>query len=68
MWASIFTIAVAAAICLTTINLASEINKIQEARHSAVVEYSTPSSAPASERATDTGGIANQTSVRDPGA
>ena len=40
MWASLFATAVAAAVCLSAVNLASEINKIQEARHLAVVEHS----------------------------
>jgi len=53
MWASLFAIAVAAAVCLSAINLASEMNKIQEARHSAVVEYGAPSGAVASEQVTD---------------
>jgi hypothetical protein len=67
MWASLFPIAVAAAVCLSAVNLASEINKIQSARRSAVVEY-TPSSVPASERATDTGRSAIQKTAPDPGA
>jgi hypothetical protein len=66
MWASIFTIAVAAAICLTTANLASEINKIQEARHSAVVQHSEPSAVPPSE--SDTSGSVARKTVLDPGA
>jgi hypothetical protein len=65
MWASLFTIAVAAAVCLSAVNLASEINKIQEARHAAAVEYSTPTGAPP---ATDTGGSSTQRTVLDPGA
>jgi hypothetical protein len=68
MWASLFTIAVAAAICLSAVNLASEINKIQAARHAAVVEHSTPPGAPPSERASDTSGNATQKTVLDPGA
>jgi hypothetical protein len=51
MWASLFTIAVAAAVCLSAVNLASEINKIQEAKHTAAIEHSTPTGAPPSERA-----------------
>jgi hypothetical protein len=68
MWASLFTIAVAASICLSVVNLASEINKIQEAKHAAAAEYSTPTGAPPSKRATDTGGSATQRTVLDPGA
>jgi hypothetical protein len=67
MWASLFAIAVAAAVCLSAVNLASEINKIQAARHSAVVEYSTPSGAPPSSRATDAGDSKIPTTVADPG-
>ena len=65
MWASLFAIAVAAGVCLSAVNLASEINKIQAARHSA--EYSTPSGAPPLGRATDAGGSI-RTTVADPGA
>jgi hypothetical protein len=68
MWASLFATAVAAAVCLSAVNLASEINKIQSAPHSAVVEYNTPSSEPASERATDTGRSGIQKTAPDPGA
>jgi hypothetical protein len=68
MWASLFAIAVAAVVCLSAVNLASEINKIQTARHSAVVEYSTPSGVPPSGRATDAGGGIVRTTVADPGA
>jgi hypothetical protein len=67
MWASLFAIAVAAAVCLSAVNLASEINKIQAARHSAVVKYSTPSGAPPLGRATDAGGSI-RTTVAEPGA
>ena len=66
MWASIFTIAVAAAIGLATANLASEINKIQEARHSAVVQHSQPSAVSPSE--TDTSGSVTGQTALDPGA
>jgi hypothetical protein len=66
MWASIFTIAVAAAIGLATANLASEINKIQEARHSAVVQHSQPSAVSPSE--TDTSGSITGKTALDPGA
>jgi hypothetical protein len=68
MWASLFTTAVAAAVCLSAVNLASEINKIQEARHWAVVEHSAPSAAPPSERATDAEGSANQKRALEHGA
>jgi hypothetical protein len=68
MWASFFTIAVAASIGLGVVNLASEINKIQSARHSVVVEYGTPSGAPPSNRATDAGSNAIRKIVPDPGA
>jgi hypothetical protein len=68
MWASVFTIAVAASICLSVVNLASEINKIQVVRHSPVIEYSTPSGAPPSERPTKAGGSATEKNAPDPGA
>jgi hypothetical protein len=38
MWASLFTIAVAASICLSVVNLASEINKIRDARYPPAIE------------------------------
>jgi hypothetical protein len=66
MWASIFTIAVAAAIGLATANLASEINKIEEAKHSAVVQHSPPSAVAPSE--TDTSGSVTRKTALDPGA
>jgi hypothetical protein len=68
MWASIFTIAVAASVCLSAVNLASEMKKIQEVRHSAIVEHGTPSGAPAAKRATDGGGGAIGKTAPDPGA
>jgi hypothetical protein len=46
MWTSLFAIAVAAAVCLSAVNVASEIAKIHEARPSVVVEHSMPSGAP----------------------
>jgi hypothetical protein len=61
MWASLFAIAVAAGVSLSAVNLASEINKIQSGRHSAVVEHSMPAGAPPLE--TDT-----RKTVLDPGA
>jgi hypothetical protein len=68
MWASFFTIGVAAAVCLSAVNLASEINKIQEAKHAAAaVEYSTPGALPA-EPAIDTGGSTTRKAVLDHGA
>jgi hypothetical protein len=66
MWASIFTIAVAAAIGLATANLASEINKVQETKHSAVVQHSQPPAVSPSE--TDTSGSATGKTALDPGA
>jgi hypothetical protein len=45
MWDSLFAIAVAAAVSLSAVNLASEIGKIHEVRHSVVVEHSMPSGA-----------------------
>jgi hypothetical protein len=68
MWASFFTIAVAAGVCLSAVNLVSEINKIHDGRHSAVVEYRMPSDAPPSERATDAGEGTIRKPVGDPGA
>jgi hypothetical protein len=68
MWASLFTIAVAASICLSAVNLACEINKIQVARHSPIVEYSTPSGAPPSERPAGAGGSATEKNAPGPGA
>jgi hypothetical protein len=55
MWDSFFAIAVAVAVCLSAVHLASEIEKINEARHSVVVEHSLPSGAPPLGRATDPG-------------
>jgi len=68
MWASLFAIAVAAAVCFSAVNLASEINKIQTARHSAVLEYSSPSGVPPAGRATNAGGGIFRTTGPDPGA
>jgi hypothetical protein len=68
MWASLFTIAVAASIGLSVVNLASELNKIEAARHLTVVKYSTPAGAPPSERATEAGGTATRKNAIEPGA
>jgi hypothetical protein len=68
MWASLFTIAVAAAVCVSAVNLASEINKIQEAKPAAAVGYSTPPGAPPVERATDIGNSTTRKTALDPGA
>jgi hypothetical protein len=67
MWASFFTIAVAAAIGLSVVNLASEINKIQAAPHSTAVRYSTPPGAPPSEQANEAG-TAPRKNAMEPGA
>jgi hypothetical protein len=66
MWTSLFAIAVAAAVCLSAVNVASEIAKIHEARPSVVVEHSMPSGAPPLGRATDAG--ASTIRKTDPGA
>jgi hypothetical protein len=68
MWASFFAIAVAAAICLSAVNLASEINKIQQAKHAAAVEYRAPTGAPPLGRSTDAGGSTIRKTVAHPGA
>ena len=68
MWASLFAIAVAAAACLSAANVALEINRIQEARHSAVVEHSMLSAARPMGLATDAGGGTIRRTVADPGA
>jgi hypothetical protein len=68
MWASLFAIAVAAAVCLSAVNLASQLNKIYEARQSSIVEHRIPSGAPPSERATDASGSTMRKTVADPGA
>ena len=38
MWATLIATAVAASICLSVVNLTSEINKVRDARHSPGVE------------------------------
>jgi len=68
MWASLFTIAIAASIGFSLVNLASEINKIQAARHLTVVEYGTLAGTPTSERATEAKGTATRKNAIDPGA
>jgi hypothetical protein len=68
MWASLFTIAVAASICLSVVNLASEINKIRDARYPPAIEYSAPSGAPTSERTSDTAGSATRKAMLNSGA
>jgi hypothetical protein len=65
MWASLFTIAVAAGVSLSAVNLASEINKIQAARHLAVIEHGPPPAATPLE--TDTSGSSTRKAVLDPG-
>jgi hypothetical protein len=68
MWASLFAIGVAAAVCLSAVNLASEMDRIHEARHSVVVEHSMPPGAPPLGRATDAGASTNRKPASDPGA
>ena len=50
MWDLLFAIAVAAAVCLSAVNVASEINKIRDVRFSRSLEYIAPSNAPPSEQ------------------
>ena len=68
MWDLLFTIAVAAAVCLSAVNVASEINKIRDARYSPAVEYSAPFGAPASERMSDAVGSATRKTMFNSGA
>jgi hypothetical protein len=68
MWDLLFTIAVAAAVCLSAVNVASEINKIQDVRYSPAVEYSVSSGAPASERRSDAVGSATRKTMFNSGA
>jgi hypothetical protein len=39
MWNTIITTAIAASVCLSVVNLASEINKIHDLRYASSVEY-----------------------------
>jgi hypothetical protein len=39
MWATLIATAMAASVCLSVVNLASQINKVRDARHSPIVEF-----------------------------
>ena len=42
MWVTLIATAMAASVCLSVVNLASQINKVQDARHSTIVEFTPP--------------------------
>jgi hypothetical protein len=46
MWLTLIATATAAAICLSVINLAFQINKVRDARHLPVVEFTLPHNVP----------------------
>ena len=46
MWITFIATAIAASVCFSVVNLASEINRIQEVRASAPIETSVPPDAP----------------------
>jgi len=46
MWITLIATAIAASVCLSAVNLASEINKIRDARSAPPLEYVTPSNLP----------------------
>jgi len=50
MWVTFIATAVATAVCLSVVNLASEINRIRDVRVSPSTEYNTLSDAPRLER------------------
>lgn len=60
MWITLIATAIAASVCLSAVNLASEINKIRDARNTPPLEYVTPSNMPRLDRsvaATKTSGL-----------
>jgi hypothetical protein len=54
MWITLIATAIAAAVCLSAVNLASEINKIRDARNAPSLEYGAPSNMPRLDRSVDT--------------
>ncbi len=50
MWVTLIAAATAASICLSVVNLASQINKVRNFRHSPVVESTAPHNAPRQEQ------------------
>jgi hypothetical protein len=50
MWITFIATAIAASVCLSVVNLASEINKIRDVRSSPPLENIAPSNAPPSEQ------------------
>ena len=53
MWITLIATAVATAVCLSVVNLASEINRIRDARVSPSIEYNALSKAPRLEQPQD---------------
>jgi hypothetical protein len=45
MWVTLMTTALAASVCLSVVNLASQINNVRDAKHSPVAEFTTPRNA-----------------------
>ena len=56
MWITFIATAVATAVCLSVVNLASEINQIRDARVSPSIDYNALSKAPRLEQPQDKGG------------
>ena len=46
MWVTLITTAMAASVCLSVVNLASQINKVRDVRHAPIIEYSPPHQGP----------------------
>ena len=60
MWATLIATDVAASICLSVVNLTSEINKIRNARHSPGVEITAQRNTFPRDQSTDTPTISAQ--------
>jgi hypothetical protein len=46
MWVTLITTAMAASVCLSVVNLASQINKVRDVRHAPIIEFSPPHKSP----------------------
>jgi hypothetical protein len=65
MWTSLIAVGIAASVSLSVVNLASQIDKIRDARHSPVVEFAVPHSGPDVDQFLDTSPVSTQKSQQN---
>jgi hypothetical protein len=62
MWTSLIAVGIAASVSLSVVNLASQIDRVRDARHSPVVEFAVPHNVPDLDQFPSTSPVSTQKS------